>query len=274
MMVLAAVILLALGARAEAVPLTIPDLGEPSNRYESSQHHRLTIGAEYEHTLRRELEKADVSDNTLKRYEAVYAKFQYDLHPLANPYVRLGVGEVAHKLEDFFVQGIGRRDLSFESDWGFTWGGGISGGVRLPWGFRTGYDVSYQTLTADAQKVTHADDTLLFSRRGSNVSGEMRWREYQATAWLSHPIDLEGSILTPYFGAKWSRLRLDDHDVAYSVTDAGTTQNLTIDQTSYNVFHWGAVAGLRLVYDKRLVLVVEGHEIDDESVIGSVHWIF
>lgn len=257
--------------QAEAAMLTLPE--------DPKSGRRLEIGVDYEHILRRELEDADATDNDVKNYDAAYARIQYAAHPLLNAYARIGTGQISHKLEDTFLAGIGHRDLTMKSDWGLAWGVGATGGLRLPWDFKLGYDMSYHVLNADMGEVTHAnngpiDPAAAFSRQGSNVSGSLRWREYQAAGWLAHPIELDRSTLIPYIGGKWSYLRLEDDNVAYRVTDAGATQNLTINQISHNVIRFGVVFGLRLVYEQRLVITLEGHEGDDEAVVTSASWRF
>ena len=263
---------LLIGSTADAAMVTLPE--------DPRSGHRLDVGIDYENTLRRTLGSIDSSsENGIKRYYAAYARIQYAAHPLLNAYARIGSGKVKHRLEDLFLSKIGQRDLLFESDQALAWGGGLTGGVPLPWDFKVGYDVAYHTLKGDVERVIHAnrdpgDPLVGFSRAGSNVSGSLRWQEYQAAAWIAHPIELDQAKLIPYLGAKWSRLTLNDDNVQYNVTDAGSTQTVLVDKTSHNYTQWGAVLGLRLVYDKRLVVVVEGHEGDDESVIGSVHWLF
>ena len=266
------VMALMIGSSAEAAMLTLPE--------DPKSGHRFDVGVDYENTLRRELEKPDASDNDVKRFQAVYGKIQYAVDPLLNVYAKLGEGSITHKIEDYFVSGIGRRDLTFKSDWGLAWGGGITGALSLPLAdLKLGYDVNYHSVTADVDEVKHenldsGDPAADFSRTGSNPSGQLQWREYQAAVWIANPVKLDSATLIPYLGAKWSRLTLDDDDFRYSVTDAGSTQTPTVDTTSHNVTRWGAVLGLRLVYDKRIVIVIEGHEIDDESVITSVSWRF
>ncbi|MBI4227229.1 MAG: hypothetical protein HY600_03020 [Candidatus Omnitrophica bacterium] len=259
------------GPRADAAMLTLPEDPKGGSR--------LDVGVDYENILHRELDGLGASDNDVKRFDAAYLRVQYAVHAMLNGYARIGSGRVTHRIEDTFVNGIGYRDLTFESGRALAWGGGVTGGIGLPWHFKGGYDLNYHTLTADVQDVTHANDDAVdplarFNRDGSNISGELRWREVQAAAWVARPIELDHAKLIPYVGAKWSRLTLDDNDVRYNVTDAGTTQTITFDGSSKNVTRWGAVLGVRIVYDQRLVIVIEGHEIDDEAAIGSVSWRF
>ena len=241
--------------------------------------HRLEVGLDYENTLRRELEDVGTSDNDVKRYDAAYLRVQYVAHALLNAYARVGSGRVTHRIEDLFINPLGHRDLTLESDRALAWGGGLTGGMEIPGEFRIGYDVAYHTLTADVQEVTHAnndsaDPSTSFSRTGSGVSGELGWREYQAAIWIARPLELDQMKWIPYLGVKWSRLTLDDDDVRYNVTDTGGAQTLTVDASADNNSPWGVVLGFRFVFDRRLVIVIEGHELDDESVIASASWRF
>lgn len=263
--------LLAANGPADAAMLTLPE--------DPKSGHRLEMGLDYENTLRRELDDIGTSDNDVKRYDAAYLRIQYAAHALLNAYARVGSGKVTHRLEDLPITGIGQRDLTFESDRALAWGGGVTGGLALPGEFKIGYDAAYHTLTADVREVTHAngdapDPLANFSRTGTSVSGELGWREYQATAWIARPLELEQIKWIPYFGVKWSRLTLDDDDVRYTVTDAGAPQTLTVNTSSDNNSPWGLVLGFRFVFDRRLVIVIEGHELDDESVIASASWRF
>ncbi len=264
-------ILLAAGSGAEAAMLTLPE--DPKGG------HRLEVALDYENTLRRELENNGASDNDVKRFDAAYLRVQYAAHALFNAYARLGSGRVTHRIEDLFINPLGHRDLTFESDRAVAWGGGFTGGLEVPGEFRIGYDLAYHMLTADVQEVTHAnndpaDPSTSFSRTGSGVSGELGWREYQATAWVARPLELDQMKWIPYFGVKWTRLTLDDDDVRYNVTDTGVARTITVDTSSDNNSAWGLVLGFRFVFDRRLIIVIEGHELDDESVVASASWRF
>lgn len=262
--------LLAANGLADAAMLTLPE--------DPKSGHRLEMGLDYENTLRRELEDIGTSDNDVKRYDAAYLRVQYAAHALLNAYARVGSGKVTHRLTDLPITGIGQRDLTFESERAVAWGGGVTGGLALPGEFKIGYDAAYHTLTADVQEVTHAnngasDPLTNFNRTGSSVSGALNWQEYQATAWVARPLEMDQIKWIPYFGIKWSRLSLDDDDVRYNVTD-GVAQTVTVNTSSDNNSPWGVVLGFRFVFDRRLVIVIEGHELDDESVIASASWRF
>lgn len=252
---------------AHAAMLTLPE--DPKGG------HRFDIGVDYENTLRRELDGTSASDNDVKRQQAVYARAQYAVHALLNGYARVGTGMVSHKMDDL-VMSTGRRDLLFQGDWGMAWGAGATGGLAIPWDLKIGYDVSYHVITSDVDAVTHAnrdgtDPAANFSRTGANPTGEITWREYQATAWAARPMEFDSGKFIPYVGLKWSRLRLKDEDVRYTVTDGGSSQTFTVNASSRNAYKLGAILGFRFVMD-RFVLIVEGHELDERAVLVSTSW--
>lgn len=267
-----AVVILSLlvAAAADAAMVTLPE--------DPQSGHRLSVAIDYENTLHRELNGASATDNEVKRYDAAYARFQFAAHALLNAYARVGSGRATHRIEDRFISNVGHRDLTFESERALAWGAGLTGGTKLPWGFKVGYDVNYHAMDAGVNHVEHNNDdapaAAQFTRSGSGISGDLQWQEYQAAVWVAHSFESAQTQLTPYIGGKWSHLTLADEDVKYNVTDAGTTQSITVNDSSDNTTRWGAVLGIRVVYNQRLVIVLEGHEIDDESVLGSVSWRF
>jgi len=234
---------------------------------------------EYDHVLGRELKTGGgATDNDTERFQAIYAKGQYALHPLLNVYVRLGAGEMERRVEDAFLENIGRRDLTFDSDWGFAWGAGLGGAISLPWGLKTGYDASYVKADADIESVTHADNVLAFSRAGTSVSGDLTWEEFQVALWVGRPFPLRygtvGLVVDPYVGGKWSDLNFDVDGAQYTVTDAGFSQIVKFTQASGNAESLGVVLGCRLLVNDRVSMKVEGRLVDDYAVAGSASWRF
>jgi len=231
----------------------------------------------YSRTFERTL-KAESGIDTINPMYQGHVKIAYTKIQQAQPYLKLGYTQFKEDFAKVNISGLGRRDVLFSYSAGFSYGAGLDGMFKIPYGLSAGYDLQYLRSMHQLNKVRHN------ARVASDCEGEVLLQEWHTAFLLAKEFkfgkqnfryedaDIEFPLsLTPYLGVRRSDLKLKiTKDITYTSSEG------IIGFTGYSKAedNFGAFGGLAANFGDNWGLRFEGRFLDETGISFSGSYKF
>lgn len=159
----------------------------------------------------------------------------------------------------------GGTKVEVESEYGFLWGIGGIGVYEFTPNWHVGLDTQFNWWQCDVDKVKRDGD------KATNISGEIRNWEFQATLFVNTKYEIQEVTIKPYVGGVISYL--DTHskeDVRY--TSSGSAYTLNWDLKGDDIL--GIVIGSDILFTKNFVATVEARFIYETALTTGLTYKF
>lgn len=227
----------------------------------------------YSKTLERQLKASGGEDDEIDFMEQGHIKIAYAKIEEIQPYVKLGVTKLLEKWDNANIAGLGRRNIEFDYERAFSYGGGLDGRIEFIKSWFMGYDLQYLMSAHKLDKLKHRGETA------SSKKGKLRLQEWHVAIFLEKEFDF-GIIaipedthfkLTPYIGVRYSDLRMKlIDDIEYTVSE-GTFGIAGTNEADDNL---GTFSGLLINLGDNFDLRLEGRFLDETAFTGSIGFKF
>ena len=177
-----------------------------------------------------------------------YAKLIMGVTDYVNIYTKLGGSKIGEaKLK--FSSG---EDVKFESDHNFLYGGGFNAVYKLgnKEKYFIGLNGDFSFYEVDTEKLDITTGASV-----SNVSGEIKNKEYQLGGYAGTRMDINDNVaFVPYAGIFWNKFNTKTDGIKYTISGTGYT--LTYDNDADDEVGVGIGADVELF--KNFTLNIEG----------------
>jgi hypothetical protein len=218
---------------------------------------KISITPEYTHVFDRDFNQ---SGEKVDKYDQAYANIAYGIADNVKLYTKLGVADMNIK---------GRTSASEttqeEYSFGFLWGGGISGNLKLQGDWIIGFDSQYTAWNTDFDAIT------VNGEKGTKLAGKLKNDEWQAALYAGKEIAMGTNItLTPYTGVKVARLESDIKGLSFETSTAAYVGTGTLKNDN----EFGVVVGTNLKMSENLKVNIEGQFVDETGLTAGLTYKF
>lgn len=219
---------------------------------------KVSITSEYTHVFDRDFNEAS---EKVDKYDQGYLNIGYGITENLKLYTKLGIADMNIKGETSL-----NETTKEEYDFGFLWGGGISGNIRLQSDYIVGFDAQYTAWNTDFDAIT------VNGEAGTKLAGKLENSELQGTLYAGKEICIGNSDkkLFPYIGIKLARFESECKGLSF---ETSTTAYVGTG-TSKNDNSLGVVVGASLKMSENLKANIEGQFMDETGVTGGLTYIF
>lgn len=219
---------------------------------------KLTATVEYTHVFERD---GDVAGWEFDEYDQIYANIAYGVANAVKIYTRLGIADMS-------LNGVTSLQESTEQeyDFGFLWGGGISGNLKLENNWFIGFDAQFTRWDTDI------DSASVNGVSAISLSGDIKNQEWQVALYGGKNIEIGigQTIFTPYIGIKLALVKTDVDGVTYSTP----TSAYALSGTLKNDTKFGVSPGANLKFNDNIKANIEGQFVDETGVTVGLTYKF
>ncbi len=242
---------------------------------------KFSIGIDSEYVFNRETNKGKdffiggpvgtlTSKLSITSANQTLLKLSYGILSGLDIYVRAGVvTPTFYRRQEVPIGPIG-LNAKLKGDTSLIYGGGLKGALKLPLDFLVGCDLQYLRYASDYSGQV-APFGIGFPL---TTKGKITYEEWQAAPYFAKEINLKSfGALTPYLGAKYSHMNLEDKETQSGMEGfAGNALTLPAGYVSRNKV--GAFCGLSYLYKDSFFLNFEGAFVDETSASMSLGYKF
>ena len=229
-----------------------------------------SASVEYGHVFDQDLEPTGAVKNIeIDESKSVLTKLSYDFNENYSLYAKLGTADLESKL--IMTSAGDNAPYTLDYDFGFAWG--VGGKASYPIGesgLRAILDIQYVSWESslDSMKVNNVSAS---SVSASDVSvSDLSLSGILAKEWTLG----NGRALTPYLGAKFSKVNVDYGTATHAGVVVGSTTFLGFVGDANSDDNVGIVTGVEYEITDSLSLNVEGRFIDETAATASLKYSF